>query len=198
MLNLEVIWAGNTPLTQWPERDWHVLRTREGYQAIWDIEPRTSAHLLAEMVRNQRGVTLDAEAWHDNALVRTTSKPRLMNTDRLAEMRQRWARVKRESARPWDQPPPPPPKPLKARVVDVHRVATGDELIAELQQYERLAVHPDEPQVCSLTNKIRHSKLSALQHRNQLALLPGERHPERLEVYKCKTGCGDWHVGHRA
>jgi hypothetical protein len=189
----EVLWDGRGELTEWPQRDWFILLRDEGFQPIWDRQPRTPSMLLADAARNQSGATLDAEAWHDNALVRTTSAPRLMNADRLKVMQARWS----VAIQPGLQKPPAPEQPVqRVRRVRVHRVASAEELLAQVQVLERL--RPDaEVRVCSLTNKVRHdSKLWALHHRNRLAALPEERFPERLEAYKCK-GCGDWHVGHK-
>jgi hypothetical protein len=174
--------------------------TTEGFQSIWDIPPKTSAHLIdAEMKRRCRS-ELDAEAWRDNALCRTTSVPRLVNADHLASLEQRWAAIKRLAQKPWEVPPEPVKPPQKIRVVHEHRVATSDEAIGELQRAEILgcAIGQHEAlSLCSNTNKVRHkSKLFALYHRNQLAVLPDELYPEQLEAYKCRW-CGSWHVGHK-
>jgi hypothetical protein len=183
----ETVWEGRGELTEWPQRDWFVLLRRDGFQPIWDKPPRTSSMLWADAIRQRDGVAVDAEAWHDNALVRTTSAPRLMNADRLAQLIGRWSKPK---------PPEPPAAPKKRRERE-RPAATSDQLIAELKVYEAVSLDEDV-RLCAMTNKIRHrSRLWALHHRNRLATLPDERFPERLEVYKCKGGCGDWHVGHK-
>jgi hypothetical protein len=130
--------------------------------------------------------------------------------DALEERREEDRYVSFEERRAWNGKLPieyewgvfDPKKQDKSNVaiIRTHRVATSDELIAELQLFEDrhvgLSVRA-KAQVCFATNKIRHkSKNDAEFHREALVARVAERHPERVESYKCKT-CGDWHVGHK-
>lgn len=180
----DVVWAGRGPLTEWPERDWFVLLRDDSYQPIWDRQPMTTSMWLARLMTGRDG--------RDDGLIRTVSVSPLSNVDVQARMDAAWARVKalmpltqvQQRVEQTTVEAPLKPKP-----------ASADELVREVALFDSMA--GDDVAICSTTNKIRHkSKLWALHHRNRLAALPSEYHPEQLEAYKCKW-CGNWHVGHR-
>lgn len=50
---------------------------------------------------------------------------------------------------------------------------------------------------CALSGKQRWSRRGhARHHLRELKALRDDRHAE-LGTYRCKDGCGDWHVGHK-
>lgn len=125
-----------------------------------------------------------------------SSVPSLVDLDKHKRAEQVWARLTAALGTRQAQPASAEtPAPRRKRLQALPR-ASADEAVRELQVVE--SVQPGATvSLCPLTNKVQHeSKLWALHHRNRLACLPDEHHPERLSVYKCKS-CGDWHVGHK-
>lgn len=120
----------------------------------------------------------------------------------MERMEATWAKVKREMALSPTHPSLRQPQSVVNAVVPENQPekATIEDALREMQITEQAyaAAQKQAPiSLCATTNKVRHtSKLWALHHRNHLALLPNEAHPERLEAYKCKW-CGTWHVGHK-
>lgn len=180
----DVVWDGRDELTRWPMVDWIVFLHDEGFQPIWERRPMTSSMMWERMMLGRDG--RDGEGSFRN------TTPVLVNVDNLARMEAQWAKIK--SLIPFAPKAPEPPKPVSSpRII---QRASSDEAVRELAFVE--ALRPSvEHTLCATTNKIKHaSKLWALHHRNQLARLPDEIHPERLRAYKCQW-CGGWHVGHK-
>jgi hypothetical protein len=111
-----------------------------------------------------------------------------------------WSQVKKRLAesRPFSSGADVVPEKMAEPVQDAPARASSDAAIREMGVAERSQPSNQAITLCATTNKVKHkSKLWALHHRNQLAALPDELHPEQLNAYKCKW-CGTWHVGHRS
>lgn len=192
------LWDGKSALTDWPKLDWFQLLKDETWQPIWDRQPLTSSMLWARWITGRDG---RADPNDYRRPFQASSKPMLQDEEQRKRFDHVWAVLQRRIAesRPdagapasVDTTPSSPSLGISTRVDR----ASSDEAIRELAYAESANRH-EAIALCPTTNKVKHrSKLWALVHRNRLASSPDERHPERLEAYKCRW-CGGWHVGHR-
>lgn len=189
------VWNGIGPLTTWPEVDWWVFRHREGYEPIWDRPPQTTGDWWGRWMSGRDG--------REFRWIAPSSVPQMLRVESMSRMEAIWAKVKREMLLSPTHPSLRATQPSEAAVAHENTPvkATSDEALREIQNIEQNCValnRKESISLCATTNKVRHtSKLWALHHRNHLASLPDEMHPEQLRAYKCKW-CGSWHVGHQA